>query len=206
MLPGPYPFLWRGRRCGPIIRAPAELELSAIDVDIRHAKPAFWRRGTISCPQRLANGCNWAGLLPNPERCSKGFHASPVTQSSQIWATDLTPDQVWRRSSIAMVRSFVCRIRMDDWFRRRVLAWLPAITLETNFYIEDLKAEDRGSIALASTIGIKFGGRCCPRSAQGPMVRDNRGPFTSGLRESLARRGFLYHKMACSIQAALPIG
>jgi len=51
-----------------------------------------------------------------------------VDRPNQVWAMDIT--------YIPMARGFVYLAAVVDWFSRRVLAWRPSITLETEFCID----------------------------------------------------------------------
>jgi putative transposase len=59
-----------------------------------------------------------------------------VTGPNQVWAMDITPDQVRGRLYIPMAKGYGYLAAVVDWFTRKVLSWRLSISMETGFCIE----------------------------------------------------------------------
>ena len=83
---------------------------------------------------------------PNTSKPAPGHKIYPyllrglkVERPNQVWAMDITPDQVRGRLYIPMARGFVYLAAIADWFSRKVLAWRLSITMEAAFCVEALE-------------------------------------------------------------------
>jgi putative transposase len=76
-----------------------------------------------------------------------------VEKPNQVWAMDITPDQVRGRLYIPMAKGYCYLAAVLDWFSRRVLAWRLSITMEASFCIEAVEEalEKHGRPAIFNT-------------------------------------------------------
>ncbi len=180
------------------------LQLRLIDAEYRRRPCYGGRRMIVSLRaqghpvnhQRLIRVLGLAGMAPGPQTSKphpehKVFpyrlRGLAITRPNLVWNTDITP--------ACLAHGFAYRVAMLDGYSRRVLAWRPSNTLESNFCIDSLEGALRrhGGVEIFNTYqGSQFTSRAFTQVLQEAGARSttsssNGSGAASSMRTSIRR-------------------